>query len=366
LRRLAPSLVALVFTMTLPAATFDVYLGTYTGATSKGIYRSTFTDITGALTAPALVAEMPAPSFVVLDPTGKNLYAVSESGAKVAAFQRGPNGTLTKLNEPPTQGAAPCHLVIVGHTLLVANYNGGSVIAFNLEADGRLGAQTSFYQHTGHSVDVRQKAPHAHGFAVAPDHTHVFVADLGLDCVKSYVLNSRTGTLEADSTHDATLPPGSGPRHLAFSPDGQRLYCLNEIGNTLADFTYDPAHATLHLGPVLSTLPDDFHGASTTAEVAVHPNGRFVYASNRGHDSLAVFTRASAKDPLKRAEIVSSGGKHPRNFVITPDGHWLLCANRDTDNVVVFAINATSGHLTPTSHAITLSQPVCVALVASP
>ncbi len=352
------------------AASVPVYLGTYTGAKSKGIYLTHLDPATGALSAPELVAEIRSPSFLAWHPSGRFLYAVNESGSNdgksggtVTAFGRATDGRLQMLNQRSTKGAHPCHLVVdsTGRWVLVANYSSGNVVSLPIEDHGALGEPASVVQHEGSSVnEKRQKGPHAHCIQLDPANKFAFSADLGIDQIRIYRFGGWAGVLQSNDPSNVKLPPGSGPRHLAFHPGGRHVFVINELLSTLATFQYDPAKGSLKAAHSLSTLPPDFTGANTTAEVVVHPSGRFVYGSNRGHDSIAAFRFREAESKLEWIGATPSGGKTPRNFNIDPSGRWLLAANQDSDSVVVFGVDSETGALRETGHRIEVGAPVCV------
>lgn len=350
-------------------AAFLVYVGTYTKQESKGIYAYRFQPATGKLTPVGLVAETENPSFLTLHPNRRFLYAVNEianyegqKAGSVSAFSvDGKTGKLTFLNKVSTRGTVPCHLVVdkSGKCLVVANYGSGSVAAFPVKDDGSLGEASAFVQHSGASAGPRQKGPHAHMVQLSADNRFVLVPDLGLDQVITYRLNPLQGTLTAEGA-PAEVTPGAGPRHLAFHPNGAFDYLINEMGSAVTAFGYDPAHGALSQLQTISTLPAGFTGINNSAEVEVHPNGRFLYASNRGHDSIAVFAIDARNGTLTLIGQVPTEGKTPRNFAIDPTGAYLLAANQDSGNIVPFRIDAKTGRLTPTGGEVKVPQPVCL------
>lgn len=351
--------------------TLRVYLGTYTQpGKSEGIYFSDLDLASGKLTAPKLAAKIADPSFLALHPSGKYLYAVSEVGAfkdekagAVAAFAIQPDGALEQLNQQSARGQGPCHLVVdpAGKNVLVANYTGGNVAALPIEKDGRLGKATGFVQHKGSSVDKgRQQAPHAHSINTDSAGKFAFAADLGLDKVLIYRLDADKGTLTANYPPAASVAGGAGPRHFAFHPSGKSAYVINEMGNTITAFSYNADKGALTELHTITTLPADFKGKSYTAEVVVHPSGKFVYGSNRGHDSIAVFSVAADTGRLASVDVHSTKGKWPRNFNIDPTGRYLLAANENSDNIVVFRIDQKTGRLEATGNEIALPRPVCI------
>lgn len=344
-----------------------VYFGTYTrDGGSKGIYVSRFDSMSGEVSDPELAAELENPSFVTLHPNGQNLYAVRETddGSVHAFLIDRETGKLTAQNSQPTQGAAPCDLQVhpSGQMLAVANYSGGSTIAYRLGPDGALSESSCFIQHEGSSVHERQKSPHAHSIEYSPDGRFLLVCDLGKDQVLRYSLDAAAGTFAPSGAAD--LPPGSGPRHIAFHPSGKFCFTVNEIASTVASFQYDAASGEMTLVGVVSTLPDDFTGNNTTAEIRVHPSGRSLYASNRGHNSLALFAIDEATGAVERKANFSTQGETPRCFAIAPGGRYLLAANQGTNNVVVFEVDEPTGELSATGRTLTVGMPVCVDYLA--
>jgi len=349
---------------------FLVYVGTYTRQDSKGIYAYRFQPATGKLTSIGLAGETENPSFLALHPNHRFLYAVNEisnyegqSAGSISSFSIDvKTGMLASLNKMNTRGTIPAHLVVdkTGKSLLVANYGTGSVAAFPLNADGSLGAASAFVQHTGSSTGPRQRGPHAHAVALSPDNRFVFVPDLGLDQVLSYRLDPAKGTLTPNDPPFAKVTQGSGPRHFVFHPNGRFAYTLSEMGSLVTVFAYDHVGGTLRDLQTISTLPKDFSGTNNAAELEVHPNGRFLCASNRGHDSIAVFAIDPRANTLTLVEHVPTQGKMPRNFAIDPTGAYLLAANQNTNNIVLFRIDQKTGRLTPTGDDLKTPSPVCV------
>jgi len=378
LRRAAPPLLliltSLLVAVSARAGNYLVYVGTYDTPKTKGIYAFRFTTETGQATAPSLVAEITNPTFLELHPEGPFLYAVNEIGrfrdkdaGAASAFRIDKQtGRLALLNQVSSVGAGPCHLAVdrTGHCLVVANYGGGSVAAFPIKNDGSLGEATSFFQHQGKSVNAqRQQGPHAHGVTFDPAEKFAFVPDLGTDKIMIYRLDARAAKLTPNDPPAASLPPGSGPRHLAFHPNGRFAYAVNELASTVTVFAFDEARGSLTERQTISTLPDGFSGNSTTAEIAVHPRGKFLYVSNRGYDSIAAFGIAR-NGTLKRLDHVSTQGKTPRHFAIDPTGEWLWAGNQGTDTLVLFRIDPKAGTLLPGGQALELGAPVCVKYLA--
>lgn len=356
----------------LVAAEHWAFIGTYTGGTSRGIYVSRHHDVAGTLTEPRLAAESRNPSFLAVRPDGRTLYAVNETGdfeggpaGALSAFRLDPvSGDLTPLNQVSSGGGAPCHLTLdrAGRHVFVANYGGGSVAVIAVEPDGRLGRQTAFVQHTGSSVnEARQQAPHAHGIYLDAAERHVLVPDLGLDQVVIYRFDAAAGALTPSPGGNARLAPGSGPRHLAFSTDGRYFFVLNELRSTVTVFSWDAATGRAGELGTVPTLPAGFNGGNSTAEIESHPNGRFVYASNRGHDSLAVFLWAEARlTPVQHQPL---GVKTPRHFALSPSGRWLLAAGQNSGRIEVHAVDTATGALSATGRGVEVDTPVCVVFV---
>jgi 6-phosphogluconolactonase len=375
IQRLLCGLYFIVTLSTLPysgrAAEMLVYFGTYTGDRSHGIYVSRLDSMTGELTAPDLAGEATNPSFLAMHPSGRFLYAVGEvskigdtPGGAVTSFEiQRETGRLRRLNEESSRGAGPCHIVVdpSGRWVLVANYGGGSVAVLPIREDGHVGAASSFVQHHGSSVNRRRQAePHAHSINVDAANRFAVAADLGLDQLLVYAFDAEKGGLTLNSSSSAALPPGSGPRHFAFHPRGRHAFCINELLSTLSAFRYEPATGKLELTDNVSTLPAGHPANNSTAEVQVHPSGRFVYGSNRGHDSIAAFRFDRRRGKLEPIDTEPTQGRTPRNFGIDPTGRWLLAANQESDSVVVFRIHASRGTLEPAGHSIEVGSPVCV------
>ena len=348
------------------AESLTVYFGTYTrGDSSKGIYGSTLDLDSGRLSDPVLAAEARNPSFLEIHPSGKFLYAVSESGGagSVSAYAIAEDGSLKFLNQQPSNGSGPCHISIdhAGKNVLVANYGSGSASVIPIKPDGTLAKPPGFVQHEGSSVDTRrQKEPHAHSINVSADDRFAFVADLGIDKVMIYKLDVEKGIITANDPPFAKLKPGAGPRHFSFAPNGKYAYVINELHCTVTAFAYDPDSGALTEIQTVPTLPESFDGSSTCAEVRVHPSGRFLYGSNRGHDSIAVYRINRRKGTLTFVEHETADIKTPRNFNIDPTGKFCLVANQGSDSVVVFKISRKTGALEPTGNKITIGRPVCV------
>jgi 6-phosphogluconolactonase len=351
----------LLASVTAPAwgADWIVYVGAYTGPNNKGIHAYRFSDSTGKLADLGLAAESSNPSFLAVSPNRRFLYAANENAdGAVSAFSIGSNGALKPLNSVSSKGAGPCHVAVdhAGKWLFATNYNSGSVAAFPIHGDGSLGEASAFVQHTGSSVNPqRQTGPHAHSANLSPDNRLVLVTDLGLDQILSYKL---------DLTQPAVtkVAPGAGPRHLVFSPNGRFAYAVNELFSTVSAFQYNAADGSLK---ELQTVPalTGPTTISTAAEIAILPNGKFVYASNRGDNSIAIFRIDPATGMLAEAGRVPTLGRTPRNFAIDPAGKFLLAANQDSGNIIVFRIDAAGGGLKPTGETVNLPSPVSLVFV---
>jgi 6-phosphogluconolactonase len=348
-----------------------LYIGTYTWTGSQGIYIFEMDPASGALTAKGTAPRVESPSFLAVDPHHRYLYAVDEietfggekTGAVSAFAIQAGTGALTLLNQQPSEGSGPCHVTVdrEGRNVLVANYGSGSVAVIPIEKDGRLGAPTCKIQHQGSGTDPgRQEGPHAHSINLDAANHFAIAADLGLDKLLVYRFDMHKGTLAPASPPFATVAPGSGPRHFAFHPDGRTAYVINELNSTVTAFSYDAATGTLKEIQSLSTLAPGFQGTNNPAEIAVHPSGKFLYGSNRGDNSIVLYTIEPGTGKLHFASTEPTGGKNPRNFVVDPSGKFLLVANQDSDNVVIFRIDAQTGRLTPTGQTIQVPKPVCV------
>ena len=354
---------------------YFAFIGTYTSKTeSKGIYSFHFDSGTGRLTSMAVAATTQDPSFLTVAPNEKYLYAVNELGefngkksGAVTSYSLDPkSGKLTQLNQVPSGGADPCYISFdqTGKYLLVANYTGGSVSTFPVAPDGRIEPAAAFVQHTGSGPNKeRQEGPHAHFIASSSDNRFVFVVDLGLDEVAVYHFDPARGSLIPNHPPFAKLAAGAGPRHLAFHPNGKFAYVLSEVNSTVTAFAYDAQNASFSALQTLSTVPNDFSAHNDTAEIVVHPSGKFLYASNRGHDSIAEFTIDPAQGTLTLAGDFPTQGKEPRNFAVDPTGKFLLAANQESNNIVVFRIDQSTGALTATGQIAQVPAPVDIVFV---
>ena len=353
-----------------------VFIGTYTGEKtgSKGIYAFRFDEATGALTPLGLKAETPSPSFLATNAAGTVLYAVNEVGdyqgqksGSISSFTvDAATGALKPLGTTlSTGGADPCHLQCdrTGRALAVANYSGGNFALFPIGSNGGLSAPSLFAGEGSGPNKARQAGPHGHETVFDPSNRYLLAVDLGIDKVLVYRFDQAKGTIAATPT-PASLPPGSGPRHLAFHPSGRFVFVINELLSTIATFGWDGEKGALSPVSSVSTLPADFKGQNSTAEIAVHPSGRFVYGSNRGHDSIAVFS-AGGDGRLTLVEHESTRGKTPRNFTLDPSGRWLIAGNQDTGTLAVFAVDQTTGALSPSGPLAQVGAPVCILFMPS-
>jgi 6-phosphogluconolactonase len=360
------------FALARGASEARLYVGTYTGeGASRGIYTLSLDRDSGALQGGGLAAESASPSFLTLAPDGKALYAVNEltefgdhpTGA-VSAFARDPrSGVLTPLGQQPSRGGAPCYLTVdrAGRYVLVANYVGGSVALLPIGRDRSLGEATATIQHVGTGPNrERQAGPHAHCIILDAPNRFAIAADLGADSLLIYRVDDRRGLLTPAEQPAVKLRPGAGPRHLAFARGQRTLYALNELDATLVALTYDVYRGRLTVRQTLSTRPAGAKGDNFPADLHVHPRGHAVYASNRGDDTIAVFSVAPDTGHLTLAQTVSTGGRWPRNFALDPSGKHLLVANQRSDSVVGFRIDVATGRLAPTGARLELPTPVCL------
>jgi len=360
-----------------PKGQYFFYVGTYTepDGKGKGIYGYRYDANTHQVTPLGLAAETTNPSWLALHPNGRFLYAVNEVGnykgpnsGGVSAFSIDrTTGKLTFLNEVRSKGADPCYITIdkTGKWALVANYTGGSVAVSPILGDGKLGEVSDFVQHTGHGANPkRQEGPHAHSINLSPDNRFAMVDDLGLDKLLVYKFDSAKGTLIPNDPPFAKLNAGAGPRHFALRPDGKFAYVINEMGHTVTVFSNDAASGRLQPLQTITTLPKDFSGRNDDAEIRVHPSGKFLYASNRGDDSIAIYAIDKSKGTLAQVGGINTKGKEPRSFEIDPTGTLLFAANQKSDTLVVFRIDPKTGRLTPTGQMLEVGSPVCVKFVA--
>ena len=351
---------------------YVVYVGTFPSPTSKGIYSFRFDAAMGKATpaVATLTAEAPKPGTLALHPNKKFLYSANETDAyngrasgSISAFAIHEDGRLELLNTQASGGKGPCYVYVdpSGRCALVAHYNGGCISTLPIGPDGRLGEVATFIQHTGSSVNP-QRQTHAYSHWIGTDaaNRYALVCDLGLDKVFSYRFDPAKATLVPNEPPFATVKPGSGARHLVFHPNGRWVYVINEMGSTMTVFNYDAAKGALQEIQNISTLPADFTRPSTCAEVAVHPNGRFIYGSNRGHDSIVVYAVDEISGKLTLLQHQSTRGETPRGFTLDPTGRWLLAGNQSSNNIYVFRVDPQTGRLTPTEEKIEVGSPSCM------
>jgi len=364
-------------TTTAGPSTLRIYVGTYTSPAtgSKGIYLLELDTRSGELKPMGLAAEVASPSFLALHPNRRFLYAVGElnefqgkkAGAVSAFAIDAQTGKLTLLNQQPSGGQGPCHVTVdpAGKCVLTANYTTGTVAALPIDNEGRLGEPTSIIQHIGSGPNTkRQQGPHAHSINLDPAGRFAFAPDLGVDKVFVYRLATKDRSLVANDPPAAPIAPVSGPRHFAFHPTGHFAYVINELTSTITAFSYDAERGSLKELQTISTLPEGFTGDSFTADIHVHPNGKFLYGSNRGHDSIAIFAIAPDTGRLTAAGHEPTRGAWPRNLTIEPSGKWLLVANQKSNNVVTFAIDPRTGQLASTGKPLETHSPVCLQVVS--
>lgn len=342
-----------------------LYAGTYSQRGSEGIYALDFDPDTGDLRVSGVLAKLRNPSFLAQHPRELWLYSTGEedaAGAVTALTLRPSPGEDPVLNWQSTLGMGPCHVAVdpLGEFVAAANYRSGGVTLFRIGGDGRLEPACDLAQHSGSGpVADRQAGPHAHSVNFDSSGHFLIAADLGIDRLMVYALNREEGKLQSHVPGGVVVEPGSGPRHFTFHPTGPWAYLISELANTVIAYRWDDEQGSLTPLQTMPTLPPDFTGASTTAEVRVHPSGRFLYGSNRGHDSIAIFRLDPASGLLEPAGHVPTGGEHPRHFTVSPDGNWLLVANMHSDNLVVFRIGEDGG-LQATGEPVTLPSPTCL------
>jgi 6-phosphogluconolactonase len=336
----------------------------YIGTSGKGIYLADFDSKTGKLGTPAIVSDTAAPSYLTID--GRYLYAVNEvkDGALSSFAIDSGSGKLTPVNSMSVKSSGPCYVAIdkAGHWAITANYSGGSVTVLPIGSGGRLGEPSEFIQHKGSGPNRdRQTAPHPHWVGFIPKANLVLVADLGIDSIAIYNFDSKKGTLTVGNPAFMTIPPGSGPRHAVMHPNGKFFYVMTELTSMVAEYYFEIDLKRFTAVNSVSSLPEGFKGENTGAEIALHPSGKFLYASNRGNDSIAVFSVSDPKrGTLKLVEHVPSGGKMPRQFEIDPSGHWLLAGNQGSDNIAIFSIDASTGKLTASGTVTGVEKPTCI------
>ena len=350
--------------------TMRVYYGTKNQSGSQGIYTGTIDLKTGTLSEPVLAAEAENPGFLAISQSERFLYAVGsgKSGQRIVAYSISrDSGKLTELNSQDVGGVNPCHVSIGpdDRYVVYACYTGGCCGMMPLTADGTLKPRSSFFQHIGGSGvnPERQEGPHPHSAMTAPNGKLVMVPDLGQDKVRLYRVGADGQSMTANDPAFATMPPGSGPRHVTFHPSGRWMYSNNEITSAVTVLDLDQTTGVTKAKQTISTLPEGFDGDNSTAEVLVHPSGRFLYCSNRGHDSIASFAIGQTTGELTATGRTSSGGNTPRNFGITPDGQYVVAANQQSNDVAVLKVDPDTGKLTPTGSSIKVPHCICVRFV---
>lgn len=361
------SLFLALLAMPVIAAEPVVFVSAFASGEKAGIHAFGFDSEKGTLKPLKRTTGMQSPFFIALSPDKRFLYSIDEFGGKdnyVAAFAiDGRGGDLRPLNRQNTRGTASCFVEVdpSGKSVLVANYSSGNVSSFPVQSDGSLGESASFFQHSGSSTDPqRQKGPNAHCFVISPDGKHALACDLGIDKVMIYTLDAASAKLAPSAVQPfAKLTPGSGPRHLAFHPNGKLVYVINELANTVTVFDWNAADGTLQEKQTIDTLPEDFAGKSYTADLKITQDGKHLYGTNRGHDSLASYSIAD-DGTLTLLTIQPSGGKGPQNLLISPDCRWLLCANMPGNNVVVFQIDSATGSITAKGDPVEVPMASCL------
>ena len=355
-----------------PPPDWLVFVGTYTRPQkSKGIYAYRFQPSSGTLTPLGVAAETTSPSFLAVHPNQHFLYAANEvNNGTVTAFAiDSDTGKLKQLSQVSSKGGGPCHVAVdrSGKWLYAANYNTGSVAAFPIHDDGSIGEASAFVQHSGTGANPqRQRGPHAHSVTISPDNHFAFAADLGLDQVLGYRVDPSRGGMATDEPQITKVAPGSGPRHVAFRPDGRFMYVLSEMAATVTAFRYDATKGGTEEIQTISTLPPDYSGSKGSAEIAVHRSGAYLYASNRvGNDSIAAFRIDPTSGKLATIGFIAPRGKTPRNFAIDPTGNWIFTAYQDSDNMFLYRIDQKTGSLNPVGDAIEVFAPVCVVFAAA-
>jgi 6-phosphogluconolactonase len=371
-RRHVLALALAALAATASAADPLVFVTAFAPGEQGGIHAYAFDLKEGTLKPLHHTGGVENPFFIALSPDRRFLYSIhakqfgGKENEQVAAFELvGRTGELKLLNRQSSLGTASCYLMVdqTGKTLVVANYSSGSVASLPIKADGSLGEHVSFFQHKGSSVNPdRQKEPHAHCIVVSPENKYAFACDLGADQILCYKLDPVAAKLTPNTVPFAKAPAGAGPRHLTFHPNGKRAYVINELANSVSVFDYDAAAGTLTERQTISTLPANFKGSSYCADVKITPDGKFLYGTNRGHDSLACY-RIGDDGKLSLIAIEPSRGKGPQNLAIAPDGHWLLCANMPGNNIAVFQIDPKTGHLKATGEPVKQTGPSCIMLV---
>lgn len=349
---------AALFLTTLALPAQPVFLGT----AADGIYRTDFNPETGRLSQPERVAAYRAPGFLALHPSKPLLYAVGGKD-QVAAFAIGNDHSLELLGEAPSGGGDPCHLAIdaTGQSVIVANYSDGSFVSIRLKPDGTPGEMVSKIKLEGSGPNAsRQQKGHTHGVYFDRANRFVFAPDLGIDQVMAYRFDPATSSMTPNAPDHLSIAAGSGPRHMAFSPDEKHAYVINELLNTITVASYDAEQGRLETVQTIGTLPEDFTAENTTSEIEVHPNGKFVYGSNRGHNSIVVYQRDPETGKLILLQYAPCGGEGPRHFKIDPTGKWLICGHQGSNSLSVLSLDPATGRLGKPEHTVNTPSPICI------
>lgn len=334
----------------------------FIGTNADGIYISQFDAEAGTLTEPKLAAEIKQPGFLAFHPEKPLLYAIAGDN-KVASFTIGDDNSLTQLDTRSSGGGGPCHLAIdpTGNTVAVANYGDGSVTTIRLDDEGKFGDVVTKYKIQGSGPDKsRQKSAHTHGVYFDQAGKFLFAPDLGADKTAAFAFDSSTSTFEPTEQAELKAPPGSGPRHMAFSPDESHAYIINELTGTVTVAEFNKETGALKDIQTIDTLPSEFEEFNETSEIEVHPNGNFVYGSNRGHESIVVYKRDPKSGLLTFLQHAPCGGKTPRHFKIDPSGKWLICAHQDSETISVLALDPETGMLGEPKSTVSAPSPICV------
>jgi 6-phosphogluconolactonase len=363
--------VALPVSLNVRPRELPLYVGTYTSGKSEGIYLYSLNLTSGELKRIDVTKDVKDPSYLAIAPNRRYLFAVNEvedfegkkSGALSAFAIDQRTGSLRLLNQQSSLGGAPCYAVVdrMGRFVLVANYSGGNVAVLPIQRDGSLGEATDLKQNSGSSINAeRQEGPHAHCIELDRANRFAYGCDLGTDKIMVFRFDARRGKLIPNKTPWVPVKPGGGPRHLTFHPGGRYAYVVNELHSAVTAFACDSVQGNLNDIQTISTLPADFSGANTAADIHISPDGQFLYCSNRGHDSIAAFELDRRTGKLTFIAHQSTGGKTPRNFTIDPTGTFLLAANQNSDSIVSFRLNPQTGRLSATGHVAEVPSPVCL------
>lgn len=362
-----------------------VFVGTYTDpilfgtgkileGQGEGIYVYKMNTDSGAIELINKKTDVTNPSYLAFDPARRWLYAVNE----LKLFEGDPTGTISAfavdtktgglkfLNKKPTRGTDPCHLTVdkTGRFVLLSNFMSGSVSVMPIRDDGGLGDASDFIQHHGSSVDPnRQQGPHAHAVTLDESNRYAFIPDLGIDRVMVYKFDAARGKLGPNAIFQVPVKPGAGPRHIVFHPNGEWAFLINELDSSIVAFLYERDNGKLTEIQTVSTLPPDFNGESTCADIHIAPSGMFVYGSNRGHDSIVIYKIDPRSGKLSYIAHESTQGNTPRNFTIDPSGTFLLAANQDSDTIVTFRIDPLTGELQSTGQVTRVPTPVCIKMI---